>query len=221
MTIGAVLRQLQSEFPAVRISKLRFLEEQGLVAPRRSGSGYRMYSQADVERLRFALAAQRDSFLPLRVIKQRLDALDAGLTPELPVRGAARGAGLVTGSRRERLTPGELADLTGVSLEELQSMSEAGLIRTDDRGTYAARTTGVVKIARELGSHGLTPRHVRSVRQAAERHVDTIDQAVAPLRSGRAAAAQERARARAVELGELYSQLYGQLLRCAIDESRD
>src|SRR5690625_7627311 len=78
MSIGTVLSLLQPEFPAVRISKLRFLEEQGLVSPRRSGSGYRMYSQADVERLRYALTAQRDSFLPLRVIRDQLEDLDAG-----------------------------------------------------------------------------------------------------------------------------------------------
>lgn len=220
MTIGAVLTLLQAEFPAVRISKLRFLEDQGLVTPSRSGSGYRMYSQADAERLRFALAAQRDSFLPLRVIKQKLEALDAGLDPELPPRVAARGAGLVTAPRQERLTAGELADLTGVPLTLVDDLAGAGVIRADERGRYPARAATVARIAAELGEHGLTPRHLRAVRQAAERHADTIEQAAAAERASRSPAAAERAAARAADIGELYGQLYAAALRSVVDENR-
>ena len=85
MNIGAVLGILKQEFPAVSISKVRFLEEQGIVSPQRTPSGYRRFSQADVERLRFALAAQRDSFMPLRVIKDRLEELDSGASQGAPV----------------------------------------------------------------------------------------------------------------------------------------
>src|SRR5690625_7158360 len=112
MSIGTVLSLLQPEFPAVRISKLRFLEEQGLVSPRRSGSGYRMYSQADVERLRFALTAQRDSFLPLRVIRDQLEDLDAGRPvagapgPRVVARHGARVRPRPSGRGRSEATPG-------------------------------------------------------------------------------------------------------------------
>ncbi len=220
MSIGAVLSVLQPEFPAVRISKLRFLEEQGLVNPRRSGSGYRMYSQADVERLRYALTAQRDSFLPLRVIRDQLEDLDAGR----PVAGApgtrvvARDGELVRPRPSARVRAEEIADLTGVSLAEIDEIAEAGLIVADARGRYPGRAVDIVQHVSALAAQGISPRHLRTVRAAAERHAGTIDQVVAPVRAQRSGAGRERAAARAQELGELYGRLHAELLRAAIDE---
>lgn len=220
MSIGAVLAVLQQEFPAVRISKLRFLEDQGLVSPRRSGSGYRMYSQADVERLRFALTAQRDSFLPLRVIRDQLEDLDAGR----PVEGApgtrvvTRDGELVRPRASARVRAEEIADLTGVSLAEIEEISAAGLIGADSRGRYPGRSVEIVQRAATLARFGISPRHLRTVRAAAERHADTIDQVVAPIRAQKTGAGRERAGARAHELGETYALLHAELLRAALDE---
>lgn len=220
MTIGAVLAVLQAEFPAVRISKLRFLEEQGLVTPSRSGSGYRMYSQADVERLRFALAAQRDSFLPLRVIREQLADLDAGLPVEhVPgTRVVARDGELVTPRPSARVRAQEIADLTGASLGQVQEVADAGLIVPDPRGRYPGRAVAVVTHALALARQGIDPRHLRTVRTSADRSATTIDQVVAPLRAQRSGAGRERGAARAQELAELYAQLHAELLRQAVDE---
>ena len=220
MSIGAVLAVLQPEFPAVRISKLRFLEEQGLVRPHRSGSGYRMYSQADVERLRFALTAQRDSFLPLRVIRDQLEDLDAGRPVEHApgTRVVARDGELIRPRPSSRVHAQEIADLTGVSLAEIEEIAAAGLIGADARGRYPGRAVGIVQHAAQLSRQGISPRHVRTVRTAAERQADTIDQVVAPIRAQRSGAGRERAGARALELGEIYIQLHAELLRAAIDD---
>ncbi|MEE6281023.1 transcriptional regulator FtsR [Georgenia sunbinii] len=220
MTIGAVLGVLQAEFPAVRISKLRFLEEQGLVTPSRSGSGYRMYSQADVERLRFALTAQRDSFLPLRVIRDQLADLDAGHPVETApgTRVVTRDGELVAPRPSARVRAQEIADLTGASLSQVQDVADAGLIVADPRGRYPGRAVAVVQHALALARQGISPRNLRTVRSSAERQADTIDQVVAPMRAQRSGAGRERGAARAQELGELYSQLHAELLRQAVDD---
>ncbi|MEE6272278.1 MerR family transcriptional regulator [Georgenia sp. MJ206] len=220
MSIGAVLAVLQPEFPAVRISKLRFLEEQGLVTPSRTGSGYRMYSQADVERLRFALTAQRDSFLPLRVIREQLAELDAGRSVELApgTRVVARDGELLDRRPSARVSAAELAELTGASLADVEELSAAGLLTPDSRGRYPGRAVQVTQLALSLSRHGISPRHLRTVRSGAQRQADTIDQVVAPERAQRSGAARERGAARAAELAELYAQLHAELLRAAVDE---
>ncbi|MEE6296021.1 transcriptional regulator FtsR [Georgenia wangjunii] len=220
MSIGAVLAVLQPEFPAVRISKLRFLEEQGLVTPSRTGSGYRMYSQADVERLRFALTAQRDSFLPLRVIREQLAELDAGRSVELApgTRVVARDGELLDRRPSARVSAAELAELTGASLADVEELSAAGLLTPDSRGRYPGRAVQVTQLALSLSRHGISPRHLRTVRSGAQRQADTIDQVVAPERAQRSGGARERGAARAAELAELYAQLHAELLRAAVDE---
>lgn len=218
MTIGAVLQALKPEFPAVTVSKLRFLEEQGLVSPSRTGSGYRTYSQADVERLRFALTAQRDAYLPLRVIREQLADLDAGRSPQLApaARVVARDGELVMPTGR--VSAAELCDLTGASERELEEMAAAGLVRADTGGRYPARSVTVVQYALALGRHGISPRHLRQVRASAEREAEVIDQVVAPVRAQRSGAARERGAARAAELAELYTKLHAELLRSAVDD---
>ncbi|MDD9208283.1 MerR family transcriptional regulator [Georgenia sp. 10Sc9-8] len=219
MTIGAVLSALKPEFPAVTISKLRFLEEQDLVHPSRTGSGYRSYSQADVERIRFALTAQRDSYLPLRVIREQLAELDAGRSPELApnARVVARDGELVSPRPATLVSAREIAELTGATEAELDEMALAGLIHADTRGRFPARAVQVVQAALALGRHGISPRHLRPARTSAEREADVIDQVVAPLRAQRTGAARERSAAAAAELGELYATLHAELLRSAID----
>ncbi|MFH5822995.1 MerR family transcriptional regulator [Georgenia sp. AZ-5] len=220
MSIGAVLAVLKPEFPAVTISKLRFLEEQGLVTPRRTGSGYRMYSRADAERIRFALTAQRDSYLPLRVIREQLADLDAGRAVEQPshARVVTRDGELVAPAAGARVSAAEIRELTGATEAELDEMAQAGLILADSRGRFPGRAVQVAHAALALGRHGISPRHLRTVRTNAERQADVIDQVVAPLRAQRTGAARERGAAQAAELAELYSRLHAELLRTAVEQ---
>lgn len=220
MTIGSLLSVLKAEFPAVTISKLRFLEEQGLVSPRRTGSGYRKYSRADAERIRYALTAQRDQYLPLRVIREQLADLDAGRAVEQPshARVVARDGDLVSPLAGARVAADELCELTGATRAELDEMAQAGLVLADTRGRFPGRSVQVVQAALALGRHGITARHLRTVRTAAEREADVIDQVVAPTRSQRNGAARERSAAQAAELAELYARLHTELLRSAVDQ---
>ncbi|MPV36746.1 MerR family DNA-binding transcriptional regulator [Georgenia subflava] len=220
MSIGGVLAVLKPEFPAVSISKLRFLEEQGLVTPRRTGSGYRMYSRADAERIRFALTAQRDSYLPLRVIRDQLADLDAGRAVEQPSRArvVTRDGELVTPPSGARVSAAELCELTGASEAELDEMAQAGLVLADTRGRFPGRAVQVVQAALALARHGISARHLRTVRTGAERQADVIDQVVAPTRSQRSGVARERSAAQAAELAELYARLHAELLRTAVDQ---
>ncbi len=218
MTIGAVLALLQTEFPAVTVSKLRFLEDQGLVTPTRTGAGYRKYSQADVERLRYALTQQRDHYLPLKVIKEQLDELDAGHDVEEPrtARVVSRDGQLVLGSGR--LTARELAELSGVAVAEVDVIVKAGILVPDARGRFGPTAVEVVQLVTRLGTEGLELRHLRGVRQGAAHMASLVEQLVAPERARRTAVAKERATARAAEIGQSVTRLYATLLRLALDD---
>jgi len=220
MSIGTVMSVLQPEFPALTVSKLRFLEEQGLVSPSRTTSGYRKYSQRDVERLRYTLTAQRDSFLPLRVIRDQLEDLDAGrpVTQAPGTRVVARDGELVVPPAQARVRAAEISDLTGASLAEIQEMTEAGVIVPDSHGRYPGRSVQVVILVRELHRLGLASRNLRAVRTHAERQAAVIDHVVAPLRAQRSGQAQERARVRAQEIAELVGRLHTEFLRSEIHD---
>ncbi|NLI17281.1 MAG: MerR family DNA-binding transcriptional regulator [Actinomycetales bacterium] len=219
MTIGAVLAVLQAEFPAVTVSKLRFLEDQGLVTPTRTGSGYRKYSQADVARLRHTLIQQRDHYLPLRVIREQLDALDAGRDVEEPrtARVVASNGRLVLPASGARVTARELAELTGVPVADIDEMVRAGLLVPDGRGRFAAQSVSAVHLIAELGTQGIAPRHLRSMRANADHVADLVDQVVAPMRAQRTSVARERGAAQAAELAETAARLYADLLRIAVE----
>lgn len=221
MTIGAVLAILKAEFPAVSVSKLRFLEDQGLVHPNRTGSGYRKYSQADLERLHYTLTQQRDHFLPLKVIRENLEDLDAGRVVE-PVRAArvvSSDGELVAPIRGARISAGELADLTGASLADIEEMSAAGLIQADSRGKYSPRSISVVHHTAALAARGIAPRNLRSLRSNAENAASLVEQVVGPERAQHSAIARERAAADAAELAEVFARLYAELVRIAVDPS--
>ncbi len=217
MSIGAVIAALQVQFPALTVSKLRFLEEQGLVSPSRSASGYRQFSQSDVERLRFALTAQRDSYLPLRLIRDQLADLDAGrpVTGAPGTRVVARDGELITPPRGARVRTEEIAELTGASIAEVQDIADSGVIVADARGRFPGRAVQVVQAVRELDRLGVAPRNLRSARVFAERQADTVSQVVAPLQAQRTGAARERAAGRSQELVETLGRLHLELLRSA------
>ena len=220
MRISDVLGALQLEFPAVTNSKLRFLEEQGLVEPVRTPAGYRQYSPADVERLKFVLRQQRDRYLPLKVIGEQLDALDLGDESDAPAParlvttdGVRRGPALAG-----RWTVVGLAAEAGVSEQFVTELVEAGVLRPTARGYLDLWARDVVVIAAALREHGIDTRHLRAFRTAAERQVDLVDQVVAPWRGQHAASSRARAGTLAAEVGELCSQLHTVLVRAGVSE---
>ena len=215
MRISDVLAALQIEFPSVTTSKLRFWEEQGLVTPLRTPSGYRQYSPADVERLRFVLRCKRDHYLPLQVIADRLAALDAGEDDEQPRARLATSDGVpATGS--QRWSTDRLAEEAGVPVELVADLVANGVLHSNARGVFDVYARDVVRAAARLAEHGLDARHLRAFRTAADRQLDLVEQVVAPVRGQRSASARARAGTLAAELGELCTQMHTALVRAAI-----
>ena len=180
LTIGAVCRILQEEFDDVSISKIRFLEDQNLVTPRRTPGGYRLYGPAEVERLRAVLRLQRDEFLPLRVIRQELQngPVDRSDRP-----GRRRSATVV--DDRRRLTRDELVAESGADEAFVRELEDFGLITPagPDR-IYGEGDVDVVRIALQMAGYGLGPRHLKQFHTAVVRAAGLIDGVVAPsLRS--------------------------------------
>ena len=173
VSIGQVLDELSPEFPDISPSKIRFLESEGLIQPLRSSSGYRRFSTADIRRLRFILTAQRDEYLPLRVIKERLDALDGTVAPEAGGPGAAGAVPPVA------MTRSELLAAAGAAEELLAELEDYGLIRR--ARSYGTQTLSVLRSAVRLGEYGIQPRHLRVIKAAADRETALVEQAVAPL----------------------------------------
>lgn len=214
MRISDVLRALAPEYGQVSHSKLRFLEEQGLITPVRTPAGYRQYSQADVERLRFVLSEQRDSYLPLKVIKERLAAMDAGQDTSRP---APRLAPDPADSRR-RWTPEQVAAAADVPVELVEDLVRSGALDEIGRGLLGAGAVDVVRIAAALAEHGIEPRHLRSLRGAAQRQVALADQVTAPWRGRRASGARGQADAIASEIGDLLTRLHVLWVRQGVAE---
>ena len=173
VSIGQVLDELSPEFPDISPSKIRFLEAEGLIQPLRSSSGYRRFSAADITRLRFILTAQRDEYLPLRVIKERLDALDGTAA------GTGSGTGADTAVPPVAMTRSELLAAAGAAEELLAELEDYGLIRR--ARSYGTQTLSVLRSAVHLREYGVEPRHLRVIKAAAERETALVEQAVAPL----------------------------------------
>ncbi len=241
MSIGEVLARLRPEFPDVTISKLRFLEAEGLVEPMRAPSGYRKFTPAHVERLRFVLAAQRDRYLPLRVIREQIDAMERGErvvglapAPTAPTATAPRppvsrppaptasvptppAAYVVPQVRVElgdsRLTRAQLAERSGLDEARLEDLEQYGLLVPTANGYYGGDALTVARIAAQLADYGIEGRHLRPYRATADREVGLLAQLVPPL--ARQAGANGRAQALATvhELAALCAQLHGALVR--------
>ena len=212
MRISDVLAALEPQFPSISHSKLRFLEEQGLIDPVRTASGYRQYSPADVERLRFVLTEQRDSYLPLKVIKERLAAMDAGEAAPGPAPRLAD-AGRDWEPSRRRWTTESLAEATGTDHAFVRSLVTAGVLHPGAGGLLDAGAADVVRIAARLAEYGIEPRHLRPLRTSADRHVGLVDQLVAPYRSQQTPSAHAQAANLAGEVGELLARLHTAWIR--------
>jgi DNA-binding transcriptional MerR regulator len=185
--IGEVLARLRPEFPDITISKIRFLESEGLIEPARSPSRYRQFDQADVERLRFILTAQRDQYLPLRVIKEQLASQPDPAAPGRPPAGAqaARRGGPPL-SRRE------LQEAAGIDEDQLAELETYGLIRRTGRH-YGPDALEVARTVAALAAYGVQARHLGAVRAAAERDTSLIEQVIAPTLRQRNPGAREGA----------------------------
>jgi DNA-binding transcriptional MerR regulator len=205
--IGEVLARLRGEFPDVSVSKIRFLESEGLIEPARSPSGYRRFDDADVERLRYILTAQRDQYLPLRVIKERLLPGSAAGSADGP---AGDGSGPMT--RRQLLAA------AGIDDGQLAEMEAFGLIRRVGRA-YGRDALQVASAAAVLGKYGVEARHLRAVRAAAERESSLIEQLVAPMLHQRSAQARSDAGQTAREIAGVVLRLHGALIDAALAEA--
>ena len=195
LSIGQVLAKLTPEFPNLTSSKLRYLEEQGIVSPRRTQSGYRKFSAEDVERLRLGLVLQRDHYLPLSVIREHLDEVDANGGGQLPLPASIHQA-------TRNVTRADLLASAGAAPQLLNDAISIGLIKASD--SYDEHAVALMRALVALDRHGIEPRHLRAVRQSAERDADLIDKALTPL----IRRSDARSRAKAGELGpELAARL--------------
>lgn len=234
MSIGEVLDALKGDFSDVTVSKIRFLESAGLIDPERTPAGYRKFYQSDLDRLRFILKLQRDSYLPLKVIRERIAEFDAGLAPapvssdgESSSGGSASGNGMrpeieVDEDLTERipdvaLTEMELASAAGLEPAQVNALRDFGVICehrvAGSAPTYDADDLIVARIAREFIRYGIEPRHLKMFRQFADREAALLQQVVAPMMRHRSPEARKQASASLSDLSRLTRKLRHAFLR--------
>ncbi|OBB70871.1 MerR family transcriptional regulator [Mycobacterium sp. 852014-52144_SCH5372336] len=237
MSIGAVLDLLRPDFPDVTISKIRFLEAEGLVTPERTASGYRRFTAYDCARLRFILTAQRDQYLPLKVIKAQLDAQPDG---ELPQNGSAYGVprlvpvssdgtdgadapggAAAVAPTQVRLSREDLLARSGVGEELLGALVKAGIITPGRGGFFDEHSVVIAQCARALEDYGVEPRHLRAFRSAADRQSDLIAQIAGPIVKANKAGARDRADDLAREVAALAITLHTSLIKSAVRDVLD
>jgi DNA-binding transcriptional MerR regulator len=202
LRIGEVVRRLTAEFPDVSISKIRYLEDEGLIAPRRTQGGYRLFSAADLERLDKILRLQRDEFLPLRVIKDELDA------PGAHERKRRRPTTL--GSEEEAITFDELCERAGVTPDLAKELEDFGLLEARGSGAekrYPESDADIAATCAQLVRYGVGPRNLRTVRTATGRQASLLEQLVAPALRGRNSERRQQALRDLQKLAELAGEL--------------
>jgi len=183
-SIGEVINNLRPEFPELTVSKVRFLEAQGLITPTRSPSGYRMFSDDDVDRLRYVLSEQRDHFLPLKVIKSKLTSWDRGEEMTTP-RDSGPAPEAYFGSEGVSMAMDELGRASGLTREQIDELIAQGVLTpleiADGRLVFRDEDLAIARAAYRLYSRGFEGRHIRSLRLSADREVDLLSQLVTPL----------------------------------------
>jgi DNA-binding transcriptional MerR regulator len=191
LSIGEVINLLRDDFPDVSVSKIRFLESQGLIDPGRSQSGYRQFDQDDLARLRFILQQQRDHFLPLKVIKSKLTLWERGEETS----GGIEAQETTLEETGEPLDQAALLKRSGLTEDELNGLIDIGLIRPIRESNVFPPESGLVGAeAKRLMEQGLEPRHLRSIRLSVDRESDLLTQLVAPLVKARNPDAKARAK---------------------------
>jgi DNA-binding transcriptional MerR regulator len=231
MSIGAVLDSLRPDFPDVTISKIRFLEAEGLVTPQRSASGYRRFTAYDCARLRFILTAQRDQYLPLKVIKAQLDAQRDGELPEsqspygvprlVSVSDEPDDIDGAVAPTQVRLSREDLVARSGVDDTLLTALVREGVIKSGPGGFFDEHSVVIAQCARALAEYGVEPRHLRAFRSAADRQSDLIAQIAGPVVKGGKAGARDRADDLAREVAALAITLHTSLIKSAVRDVLD
>ena len=229
LSIGEVLSKLRSEFSDITISKIRFLESEGLIEPQRTPSGYRKFTNSDLDRLRFVLLAQRDQYLPLRVIKENLDALDRGLTPAKVVGGVAtprlvsEDGSLVDSNYGEdqdlRLTRAELISASELTEDQLGELESYGLITIKGRH-YDSDSLAIARAVVAISAFGIGARHLRAFKTAADREIGLVEQVTTPIRSQKGSEAKAKADETERELASLSIKLHAALVRSGLHRSK-
>jgi DNA-binding transcriptional MerR regulator len=219
LSIGEVLEAIRPDFPDVSISKIRFLENEGLITPTRTGAGYRKFYDADVARLRFILSLQRDHFLPLRVIKERLAEWDGngtsttetGSRPNVSPRDQPAEDAVVELSRAEIMAQ------AGLSEEQLAGLEDYSILaRRPD--SYGAEDLAIARAAGALFRFGVEPRHLRMFRQSADREADMLRQVVAPMAQRKDSEARAEAATTVDRMADLTRRLRWALLRSSLED---
>jgi DNA-binding transcriptional MerR regulator len=233
MSIGAVLDVLRPEFPDVTISKIRFLEAEGLVTPQRSASGYRRFTAYDCARLRYVLTAQRDHYLPLKVIKAQLDAQPDGELPEaagfafapprlVTVAGQHdNSAAAAVAPTQVRLSREDLLERAGVNDVVLSALTKAGVVIAGRAGLFDEHDVVILQCAKALADFGVEPRHLRAFRSAADRQSDLIAQIAGPVGKAGKTGARDRADDLAREVAALAITLHTALVKSAVRDVLD
>jgi DNA-binding transcriptional MerR regulator len=241
LSIGEVLELLKEEFQDITISKIRFLESQGLLDPERTPSGYRKFYEPDVARLRWILEQQRDHFLPLKVIKDRLLAgtdtsVDPVTEPEpatpvspeqdpiVPPRRHTADSPLVAGLSAVSLTISELAHATGLDVADIQELERFGLLSgrpVAGQVYYDEEALVVARLAAAFARHGVEARHLRMYKTAAEREAGFYEQVVLPLVKQRNPTARRHALETLEDLSQLGEGMRAAFLRAALREYTD
>ena len=232
LSIGEVLAQLRADFPDVTISKIRFLEDQGLVQPDRTPSGYRKFSGSDVARLKYVLSQQRDHYLPLRVIKEQLEAIDRGHGHGGPVSASAvpRPAhpAIVDNTptpEHFRATPAamrlsreELLNTAGLRPAQLSELEQYGLISQRSGGYYDDDALAIARVVAEMARFGIEGRHLRGFKSAADREVGLFGQVAGPMAKQRSGDGRSRAEEAVRELAALSVRLHAALVQIGLRE---
>lgn len=230
LSIGEVLALLQEDFPDLTISKIRFLESEGLLDPERTPSGYRKFYGDDVDRLRWILVQQREHFLPLKVIKTKLEEVeggdDDGAAPDRdgPVVHATTASvdGADPGLAGASMTVEELAGAAGISLDDIGELERFGLLVGRPVGPDVLYDEGALVIARLAAGfrrHGVEPRHLRMYKVTADREAGFLEQVVTPILKQRNPTARSRALAMVDDLLQLGAQLRAAMLEQALRDN--
>jgi DNA-binding transcriptional MerR regulator len=230
LSIGEVLSKLRGDFPDITISKIRFLESEGLIEPQRTPSGYRKFTSTDLDRLRYVVLLQRDQYLPLRVIKENLEALDRGLEPAAnggvasprpalaSVDGDSSPESFVHTSDM-RLSRDELLKASGLTDTQLVELESYGFVALRGRH-YDSDALSVAKAVAEMAGFGIETRHLRSFKSAADREIGLIEQVITPINRQKSADSKARAEEVQKQIASLSVRLHASLVRAGLNRPR-
>lgn len=210
--IGHVLAELNKDFEDLSPSKLRFLEEQGLVSPQRTASGYRKFTQLDIERIRIVLELQRDQYLPLKVIRAYLADLDAGKQPSLPS-GASVNPQHLRQARNKTFTKIELIAETAITDSLISEAQDVNLIGVEP---FESKDVEIARAIVHLQRFGIAPRHLRGLKASTDREIGIIEGVVAPVLSKNDTANRSRAAHYAAEIENQFASIRAELIRSVI-----